>query len=287
MSRSKPRTTVRHNMLYKRIITALPLAILAVWFIITQSTSAIFYGLLLINLIAGWEWARLSGLDQRMGRVSYALLIVASSYGLYWLQLQQASLFNAVMVFSIIWWSLIIYYMSTRDPSAATAVLSPLKVLSGFFTLLPPVLALLFLHQQSQGAYWMLYVLSIVWVADSGAYFAGKTFGKVKLVPKLSPGKTREGLYGAVLATSLYSMAAAVFFDLSLIQTLLLLIISFFGTLLSIAGDLFISLLKRERGVKDTGAILPGHGGVLDRIDSITSAAPFFAILLNSAIFHV
>ena len=125
-----------------------------------------------------------------------------------------------------------------------------------------------------------------VWVADTGAYFAGKTFGKVKLVPKLSPGKTREGLYGAVLATSLYSVAAAVYFDLSLIQTLLLMIISFFGTLLSIAGDLFISLLKRERGVKDTGAILPGHGGVLDRIDSITSAAPFFAILLHSVIFN-
>lgn len=274
-------------MLYKRILTGIPLATLAIWTIVTQSTSVILYVLLAINLIAGWEWARLSGISQAMLRAIYALLIVAGAYVLFWLQGQQASLFDVVMVFSIILWSLIIYYMSSRDPAAASTELSPLKVLSGFFTLLPPVLALLYLHQQTLGAYWMLYVVSIVWVADTGAYVAGKTFGKVKLVPKLSPGKTREGLYGAVLASSLYSLAAAVFFELTLIQSLLLLIISFFGTLLSIAGDLFISLLKRERGVKDSGRILPGHGGVLDRIDSIISAAPFFAILLNSVIFNV
>ncbi len=273
-------------MPYKRILTALPLAILAVWFIFTQSTQVMLYAMLVINLVAGWEWARLSGIRMPMLRVAYALLIAASSYGLYWVQ-QQWSVFTAVMSFSVILWILIIYRMSTRDPAVVSETLSPLKVIFGFFTLLPPLLALLFLHQQPQGAYWMLYVVSIVWVADTGAYIVGKTFGKVKLVPKLSPGKTREGLYGAVLTTSLYSVAAAVFFELTLIQTFLLLIISFFGTLLSIAGDLFISLLKREQGVKDTGVILPGHGGVLDRIDSITSAAPFFAILLNSVIFNV
>jgi len=273
-------------MLYKRILTALPLGILAIWFMLTQSTQSMLYALLVINIIAGWEWARLSGIKHAMVCTIYGLLISASSLGLIWMQIQQTSLFDVVMIFSIIWWSLIVYHMSTRNPAAASEALSPSKILFGFFTLLPPVLALLYLHQQTQGPYWMLYVVSIVWVADTGAYFAGKTFGKVKLVPKLSPGKTREGLYGAVLATSLYSVAAAVFFELNLIQTLLLLIISFFGTLLSIAGDLFISLMKRERGLKDTGVILPGHGGVLDRIDSITSAAPFFAILLNSVIFN-
>lgn len=277
----------RNNMLYQRIVTALPLGILAIWFIITQSTQAMLYALLLINLIAGWEWARLSGIHQPILRALYALLIVAGGYGLYWMQGQQASVFTVVMVFSVILWSLIIYHMSTRDPALASESFSSLKILFGFFTLLPPLLALLYLHGQTQGAYWMLYVVSMVWVADTGAYIAGKTFGKVKLVPKLSPGKTREGLYGAVLATSLYSLAAAVYFELTLIQTVMLLIISFFATLLSIAGDLFISLLKRERGVKDTGVILPGHGGVLDRIDSITSAAPFFAILLHSVIFNV
>ncbi|MFW2373197.1 MAG: phosphatidate cytidylyltransferase [Gammaproteobacteria bacterium] len=274
-------------MLYKRIITAVPLGLLAIWFIITQPTNAMLYALLLINLIAGWEWARLSGIQLPVLRVVYALLIVASSFGLYWMQEQQASVFAVVMVFSVILWTLIIYRMSTRDPAAASERFSSLKILFGFLTLLPPVLALLYLHQQTQGGYWMLYVISMIWVADTGAYVAGKTFGKVKLVPKLSPGKTREGLYGAVLATSLYSLAAAVFFELTLIQTLMLLIIGFFATLLSIAGDLFISLLKRERGVKDTGTILPGHGGMLDRIDSITSSAPFFAILLHSVIFNV
>lgn len=274
-------------MLYKRILTAIPLAILAIWFILNQSSTALLYALLVVNLIAGWEWSRLSGVSNSLMRAVYAVLVSAASYGIYLYLQTRDDLFVLLMAISVIWWLVLIYRMSVRDPEPASDQLSSIKLVAGLVTLIPPLLAIIHIHSLDQGAYWLLYVLSIVWIADTGAYFSGKRFGKVKLVPKLSPGKTREGMYGAILATSLYSLAAATFFELDFIRMLLLLIISFFATLYSIAGDLFISLLKRERGVKDSGTILPGHGGVLDRIDSITSSAPFFALLLGLMIFNV
>ena len=159
-------------------------------------------------------------------------------------------------------------------------------MLIGFINLVPPVFAMTYIHNQPQGAYWLLYTISLVWIADTGAYFSGKKFGKVKLAPKLSPGKTREGFYGAVFATGMYSVIAGYSLGLDFIQMVELLIIGFFATIFSVAGDLSISLLKRERGVKDTGAILPGHGGILDRIDSIMPSAPLFALLLSVLIFN-
>lgn len=274
-------------MLYKRILTAIPLAVLAIWFILSQSSTALLYALLVVNLIAGWEWSRLSGIGNGLLRAVYAGLVSAASYAVYVYLQAHENLFLTVMIVSVVWWLMLIYRMSVRDPGPATDQFSSIKLVAGLVTLVPPVLAIVHIHNLEQGAYWLLYVLSIVWIADTGAYFSGKRFGRVKLVPKLSPGKTREGMYGAILATSLFSLAAAAFFELDFIRTLLLLIISFFATLYSIAGDLFISLLKRERGVKDTGAILPGHGGILDRIDSITSSAPFLALLLTMMIFNV
>jgi len=121
---------------------------------------------------------------------------------------------------------------------------------------------------------------------EFGAYFSGKRFGKNKLAPKLSPGKTKEGMYGAVFATAIYSFIFGLIFELKIIELLMLLIIASLATFISVAGDLFLSLLKREKGLKDTGNILPGHGGILDRIDSILSAAPFLALFLSLVIFN-
>mgnify|MGYP001823248173 FL=1 len=133
----------------------------------------------------------------------------------------------------------------------------------------------------SQGAHWLFYALSLVWVADIGAYFSGKNFGKNKLEPHISPGKTIEGLAGGVIATSLYTLAAAYFFELSMEKTVLLVLLSVIVTLISVSGDLFFSFLKREAGLKDSGRILPGHGGILDRIDSVLAAMPVFIVGYN------
>ena len=275
-------------MLLQRILTAVPLAVLSIWFILTQSSDALFYALLLVVFIAGWEWAQLAGLNSVVSRLLYALAILAVTYFSYaLLDKEYLSWFKLLMAAAFFWWLFVIYRMTTRDPKIPSDASSLLKIITGFIILIPPVLALVYIHQSADGAHWLLYALIIVWIADSGAYFSGRRYGKRKLAVKISPGKTVEGLYGAVLATTIYTFMAALFFELDVMQTAILLIIGFFATLISVAGDLYISLLKRERGVKDSGSILPGHGGVLDRIDSITSSAPFFALFLGMMVFNV
>jgi len=134
---------------------------------------------------------------------------------------------------------------------------------------------LLFLHQ-NYGAAMLFYLLSLVWVADIGAYFIGKRFGRNKLAPRISPGKTREGLLGG-LASSLLWMGVVYQFSAGWGLALLpFLLISVVTALASVCGDLFESVLKREAGVKDSSKLLPGHGGVLDRIDGVLSATPVF-----------
>ncbi|HEY9051586.1 MAG TPA: phosphatidate cytidylyltransferase [Gammaproteobacteria bacterium] len=272
-------------MLWQRVLTALPLAALAIWFIFSQSTDALFIVLLLITLVSGWEWANLAGITHIAVRLAYAIVLAAAVYLANQLINTQPIIFEWLMLIVLAWWFYVIYRMATRGPSAPSNETSLIKILLGFLTMIPAVIALKHLHAAEQGASWLFYALSIIWVADIGAYFSGKRFGKNKLAPLLSPGKTKEGLYGAIIATTIYTLVAAYYFELEIIQTLMLMIIAFFATLLSVAGDLFISLLKRERGIKDSGSILPGHGGVLDRIDSITSSAPFFALMLELVIF--
>lgn len=271
-------------MLKQRILTAVPLAALVLWGLFTQPVQTVFYALLLIITIAGWEWARLSGVLNPVARALYALFILLISYlSNQWLA-QHQQLLPGILSLSVFFWLLASYYMFSKGPRAVQLHLSWLKLLLGVVVLLPPIMALVYLREQSH--LWLLYGLSIVWVADIGAYFSGKRFGKTKLAVHISPGKTREGLYGAVFLTAVYSYLASLFFELTLIATLMLMIITVLTTYVSVAGDLFFSLLKREQNLKDTGSILPGHGGILDRIDSLMSSAPFLALLLSAVIFN-
>jgi len=126
-----------------------------------------------------------------------------------------------------------------------------------------------------------MYGLALIWVADIGAYFSGKRFGKNKLAERISPGKTIEGLLGALVLTSLYTLLSAYYFGLNTIQIISLMLISLVLTIISVVGDLYESTLKREVGLKDSGTILPGHGGILDRIDSVLAAMPVFSVSLH------
>ncbi len=272
-------------MLKQRVLTAIPLAALVIWGIISQPENVIFYALLVVMLISGWEWARLSGIQNIGLRAVYALLIVAGAYGSQQFILNNQGGLNIILSATVLAWFAAIYHMFNKGPQAENQSLSVVKLFIGIVALIPPVLALMLVR--GEGAWWLFYCLSIIWVADIGAYFSGKRFGKNKLAPKLSPGKTKEGMYGAVFATAVYSFMAGFFFELQLIEHLMLLIITSLATFISVAGDLFVSLLKREKGLKDTGRILPGHGGILDRIDSVLSAAPFLALFLSLVIFNV
>jgi phosphatidate cytidylyltransferase len=135
---------------------------------------------------------------------------------------------------------------------------------------------LVFIHQHFQHGGWMLYVLTLVWVADIGAYFSGRKFGKHKLAPGISPAKTWEGVAGGVILNVLWMVIVFQIsngWDIKLWQFIL---IGLATSMISVVGDLYESILKREAGVKDSGKLLPGHGGVLDRIDSIIAATPIF-----------
>jgi len=271
-------------MLKQRVLTAIPLAALVIWGILTQPENIIFYSLLVVILISGWEWARLSGVKNAGLRALYAVVITAGAFFSQQFISSYPQWINSLLLLVVTGWLVAIYHMFSKGPQPANQSLSVVKLFVGVVALITPVVALMLVRSES--AQWLFYCLSIVWIADVGAYFSGKRYGKNKLAPKLSPGKTREGMYGAVIATAAYAFMAGLFFDLKIIEILMLLIISTLATIISVAGDLFVSLLKREKDLKDTGNILPGHGGILDRIDSVLTSAPLLALLLNLVIFN-
>ena len=157
-----------------------------------------------------------------------------------------------------------------------------IKLLSGLLVLIPAWLAMIYIHHSGPlGAKWLIYALSINWVADSGAYFAGRRWGRHKLAPKVSPGKTVEGAIGAVLLVMVYAFLASLYFDLGGTLRWIFILFNIVLVPVSILGDLFESMIKRHGGFKDSGQLLPGHGGVMDRIDSVTAVMPMFVLFAS------
>ena len=270
-------------MLYQRILTAIPLAAFVGWMIFFQPTSVFFYFVLLIVLIAGYEWAKLSGIDNLYLRYVFALFVTVIAWAL-----KQYAADHALWVIyiAVMWWFSISYYLKFAKPKSPTSELRPDKLLVAFIVLPAAALSMEKVHSMHvgidwQGPAWLFYALSLVWVADIGAYFSGKKFGKNKLAPDISPGKTKEGLYGALLATSLYTLLASYYFELTNERAIILVLLSVILTFISVSGDLYFSFLKREAGLKDSGNILPGHGGILDRVDSVLAAMPVFVVGFN------
>jgi len=262
-------------MLYQRILTAIPLAAFVVWIIFFQPSSVFFYFILFIILISGYEWARLSGVSNVFIRYLYSFAVAGTTFVIY--QFVAGSIVWIISA-SVIWWFGITYYLGQAKPKAADPCLKPDKLLIAFLILPGAAFAMQDTHSMTQGPDWLFYALALVWVADIGAYFSGKKFGKNKLAPDISPGKTKEGLIGAVITTTVYTLIASYYFALDTERTVLLVLLSVVLTFISVSGDLYISLLKREAGLKDSGNILPGHGGILDRIDSVLAAMPVFLV---------
>ena len=265
-------------MLYQRILTAIPLAAFVFWIIFYQPSTVFFYFLLFVTLIAGYEWAKLSGVGSKPLRLIFAFSIIAFT----WVIQQYFSEYAIWSIYvSTLWWFSITYFLKFAKPKAANSDLKLDKLFVAFIVLPAAAIAMLQIHSMHQGADWLFYALSLVWVADIGAYFSGKKFGKNKLAPNISPGKTKEGLIGAVVATSIYTLIASYHFELDTDRSALLVLLSVILTFISVSGDLYFSFLKREAGLKDSGNILPGHGGILDRIDSVLAAMPVFVVGYN------
>jgi len=152
-----------------------------------------------------------------------------------------------------------------------------MRLAMGLWVLLPTWVGFSVLRES--GAAWLLFVLLLVWGADIGAYFVGRALGRHKLAPRVSPGKTWEGVAGGLMVTALLAIVFASWQSLGVAGGLMLMLATAVVTLVSVLGDLLESMLKRHRGIKDSSQLLPGHGGVLDRVDSLTAAVPLFALL--------
>ncbi|MCU7914517.1 MAG: phosphatidate cytidylyltransferase [Candidatus Thiodiazotropha sp. (ex Gloverina cf. vestifex)] len=264
-------------MLKQRVITALilaPLVITAVWLLPTDIVA------LLLALVVGFgarEWATLSGISHKAGQWLYTLFVLLVMLCVY-LFLPPAWIFGVIGL-SVLWWLLALFRLSRYQGEAERPGLEPLRVFEGLVVLVPAWLSLVVIHRTPEnGPVLMLFLLILIWSADVGAYFAGHRWGSNKLAPQVSPGKTREGVYGAMASALLCGLFLVWWFDTRLSQVPLILMLCLVTMLFSVVGDLFESLLKRRQGMKDSGMLLPGHGGMLDRIDSLTAAAPVFLL---------
>lgn len=267
-------------MLKQRIITALILVtlLLAALFALPRvGWSVLVFGMVMLGTT---EWARLSNLSER-GAMAYWWLTFAVMAGIIGFEAANAvlpKLFHlSVYALSALLWLALVPLWLTQGWQVRRPVV---MALVGWMVLIPTGLAMMDLRAMSP---WLLLgIMAMVWMADTAAYFAGRKFGKHKLAPSISPGKTWEGVAGAVLGVSLYVVLAAWYSELvhGYLNFIMLIFVSWFGVVLSVIGDLFESAVKRQAGVKDSGALLPGHGGILDRIDAMTSTLPMAALAL-------
>jgi phosphatidate cytidylyltransferase len=183
--------------------------------------------------------------------------------------------------FALVWLLLFFRLPAFRSDTAMDSRYRALSFVTAIVSVSSGWFAMSWLHVQAQGPWLILLLLLIVWAADTGAYFAGKTFGKRKLAPHISPGKTIAGLLGGLLLAAVIAWLANQWMLLPTISSAEVIGLSLITVLVSVGGDLMVSLHKRTSGFKDSGNILPGHGGVLDRLDSLLAAAPVFALGLH------
>jgi len=261
--------------MFERIITALVLvAVVLSCMFATESHYPMFVLMVLAAGVAGYEWFKLMP-----RKFKHVIKPVAWGYGVLTAALSALALYFAevallLWVASIITWLLSIYWVKTYPEYDGWYNTSLHGI--GVVLISAAVTAIFSVWQSSP--WWLMYLFLLVWGADSGAYFVGRKLGKKKLAPNVSPNKSVEGLYGGIVTSMLIVTAVALLYlDMTWPELTLFLILSVVTVFSSVLGDLFESMIKRRAGIKDSGRILSGHGGVLDRIDSLLAAAPIFA----------
>jgi phosphatidate cytidylyltransferase len=264
--------------LRKRVATAIVLIALLLVVLLWLPAAATVALLTLAVLGGAWEWSAFLKLSHPAPRLAYIALI-GSLLPLAWFTTRTTAGLEGLLTVALLWWL----------GALAWIVAAPRRVerwsagVAGVLSLVPAWLALTRLRIQAvHGAQWVLFALVLVWMADIGAYFCGRRFGRRRLAPSVSPGKTWEGALGGFIASAVVAVAGSAWFRLPIGRFLVLCL---GAVAFSIIGDLTESLLKRFAGMKDSGTLFPGHGGVMDRIDSVTGAAP--VLLLGLAFLGV
>lgn len=264
-------------MLKQRIITSLivtPLAIGAVF-----GLSDVFFTVFIISVLtlAAREWADMIGLNGKYMKVVYVVAVIIVLLGIQRILDHKYISFDLLIYITLIWWVLrIIRVLSYRGKEKILEGIHLGRAINVIIVLIIPLLMLIYLRNNLQSPGRLLYLLMLIWAADIAAYFAGKYFGKHRLAPYVSPGKTWEGVLGALAITVPAAVIGGVSFSFSMVSIGYFWGLSLFVVMLSIFGDLSESLYKRQSAIKDSGHLLPGHGGMLDRIDSLCSAAPLY-----------
>ncbi|MEH6469611.1 MAG: CDP-archaeol synthase [Halopseudomonas sp.] len=261
-------------MLKQRVITALILAplMLAATFLLPLFEFKLFIAA--VMTLAAWEWANLSGIQQSTQRIGYAVFVLAVIVAMKYLAVPAMP----VLVAALLFWCVALGWVCTFPNSRSQWQGSVPRALMGLLVLIPTWSGLVELKAQSSGNAWLLLLLLLVWGADVGAYFAGRTWGNKKLAVQVSPGKTWAGFYGGLTASLIVALIFGLVVALDSAQLVGLMLVCLVTALVSVLGDLLESMIKRHRGIKDSSNLLPGHGGVMDRVDSLTAAAPVFAL---------
>lgn len=261
-------------MIRDRVISAVFIAVVLISAVLWLPAPWSVAALSVVLLLAAWEWATLIARQRLLPRLLFmgaAVLLCA----LWWQLATSARGLRAVLWAAAAAWCIATAWVFALPQHGRPAVMA----VWGLFSLSFAWLALARMRLDWQdGGYVVLYTLLIVWLADSGAYFAGRAWGRRKLAPKVSPGKTWEGLLGGCAACVVLALVTASVLDLPLLP---LLVATLVAGLFSVVGDLTESLAKRHAGVKDSGTLIPGHGGVLDRFDSLLAAAPLLLLGLE------
>lgn len=267
-------------MLKQRLLTAVILGGFMIWAIINFSTPQLSLLLAGFTVVGAWEWSRLIALKSMVKRVLYTAVVAALIAILYFFNEQLSSIHFGLLLISCVWWLIgMSWVFRYKGQTGLSKVDTRVGLLVGIVLLLPTWSALTQIHAYSEnGSFLLLFLMVLIACADSGAYFSGRALGKNKLAPLVSPGKTIEGVIGGLVLALVCAVLTELIFDIPQLGVMSLLLIVLVVVPFSVVGDLLESLYKRRVGIKDSGIIFPGHGGVLDRIDSLTAAAPIFAL---------
>jgi phosphatidate cytidylyltransferase len=261
-------------VLKQRVLTAVVLVVVLLGVMLGLPPVATVWLITVLVLIGAWEWAAFIGNGSAGARAAFTSVVAAALILCLYFNAATPQFVRVVMTAAMVWWIVAFLWVCL-----APARVHPLSAgIAGLMALVPCWLALVYVTFMTGSTRWVLFTLALVWAADTGAFFAGRWLGRVPLAPRVSPKKTWEGVFGGVLTSALVAwLAARYLFEVAVWPFVLTCIAV---AALSIVGDLTESMLKRAVGLKDSGSVFPGHGGMLDRIDSVTAAAPALVFAL-------
>jgi phosphatidate cytidylyltransferase len=263
-------------VLRERVLTAVAMAAVMLGVMLGLAPIATVWLLTVLVLVGAWEWAGFMRAVGPAARAGFTGLVAAALIACLYLYASSPQFVRIVMIVAMVWWLVAFLWLCF-----APARVNPFTAaLAGLLSLVPCWLALVYVTLVTQSTHWVLFTLALVWAADTGAFFAGRWLGRVPLAPRVSPKKTWEGVLGGVLTAGVVAWIAARWLFAVDVWPFVTTCVAVAA--LSIVGDLTESMLKRAAGIKDSGSLFPGHGGMLDRIDSVTAAAPALVFALIS-----